>query len=226
MRSLSPRTAGRTSHRRHGTPRFAPHRQSASRPIRSAGRSRFKPVLPVARRRTDAEVHGRRRPQSASAARDEGRRKDRQPDGFAADRRRSEEGRRTALRIAEVPARDGRDHGRAAEARLHVPAGGARRASVPRDRPRDVRPADRKAGGGIHRPLLRSEGVRRVRRRPARRQVRRPRIHPLRLSSRRRGWRKRKPFAKPKGPSPRSSTRTSRKTATSRNGVGRRWRAR
>ena len=61
---------------RHESP---PHRQSASRPGRPAGRSRLQPLLPVAARRPDAHLRRRVGGRRAHPARHGGRRGHREP---------------------------------------------------------------------------------------------------------------------------------------------------
>ena len=75
--------ARRPAHRRHGAPRIAPHRQSASRTRRTPGRPRQRALLPLAARRPDAHL---RRPAHAEpdAAAGHGRRRaDREQDDHA-----------------------------------------------------------------------------------------------------------------------------------------------
>ena len=125
------------------------------------GRPRLVAVLPLARRRPDAEVRRRVGFQHPRPPGDGGRRGDREQDGQPTRRRGAEEDRGAQLRRAEEPARIRRGHGRAAQARLLVPPEApGRRAGQGRD-PRDDRHPDQ----GGHRPFP----GRRLRRRQLRR---------------------------------------------------------
>ena len=64
--------AGRALHHRLRTPRIAAHRQPAARPVRTPGRSRALEILPVAGRRSDADLRVRPARHHADAARPEG----------------------------------------------------------------------------------------------------------------------------------------------------------
>ena len=88
----------RALHRRHGATRVAPRRQPAARPQRPPGRSGRVAVLPVARRRPDADLRVRPAPEHHAQARHGGGRPDRARDGEPRDRARSEAGRRAQLR--------------------------------------------------------------------------------------------------------------------------------
>ena len=118
------------AHHRYRAAREPPHRQPASRPCRPPGRPRLVAVLPVARRRPDAQVRRRMGLGRAHPARHARRRGHREQDGQPADRGSAEKGRGTQLRHPQKPARIRRGHGRAAQARLLVPAGAARRVSA------------------------------------------------------------------------------------------------
>ncbi len=78
---------GRAAHHRQRTPRSAPHRLAASRALRPARRSRFEPLLPVVGRRFNADFRRRLGEEHPHPAGNAGRRGDRQPHGFPADRR-------------------------------------------------------------------------------------------------------------------------------------------
>ena len=65
----------------HRAARGAPHRQPAARPRRPPGRSRLVALLPVARRRPDADLRVGPHLRADAAARDGGRRPDRAQDG-------------------------------------------------------------------------------------------------------------------------------------------------
>ncbi len=64
----------RPAHHRHRTPRIAPHRQPAARPLRPSGRPGFEPLLPVARRFADAHLRARLGHALDAAVRHEGTR--------------------------------------------------------------------------------------------------------------------------------------------------------
>ena len=66
--------AGRALHHRLGAPRIPPYRQPAARPLRPPGRSRALEILPVAGRRSDADLRLRPARYHADAARPRGRR--------------------------------------------------------------------------------------------------------------------------------------------------------
>ena len=118
------RRARRPAHHRHRAARSPPHRLAAPRPLRSPGRPRQQPLLPVARRRPDADLRRRVGQEHAHPARHARRRGDRKPDGQPPHRRRPEEGRRAQLRRPQEPARIRRGDGRAAEAGLRLSASG------------------------------------------------------------------------------------------------------
>ena len=101
-RSRPPR---RPAHPRHRTPRVAPHRQPAARPIGTAGRSRLIALLSVARRRPDADLRVRSHLRTHAAAGHGRRRSHRARHGHAGHRARAEAGRRPQLRGAQTPAR-------------------------------------------------------------------------------------------------------------------------
>ena len=113
--------------------------------VRPPGRPRLVAVLPVARRRPDAEVRrrvGLGRPDPAGHG---GGRGDREQDGHPPDRGGPEEGRGAQLRRPQEPARIRRGHGRAAQAGLLVPPAPARRhAGQGRDPRHDRRPDPRR----------------------------------------------------------------------------------
>ena len=102
--------ARRPAHHRHRAARSPPHRPAASRPLRPARRSRQQPLLPVARRRPDADLRRRVGQERAHPPRHAGRRGDRKPHGHAAaskaPRRRSKSGnfevRKNLLEYDEV----------------------------------------------------------------------------------------------------------------------------
>ncbi len=131
--------ARRPPHRRHRAARGAAHRQPAARPRRPSGRPRRVPLLPLARRRSDAHLrlgsdfrpdaearHGRRRP-------------DRARDGHARDRAGAEAGRGAELLRPQAPPRIRRRDEQAAREHLRAaPADSRRQDPVPgRGRPGD-----------------------------------------------------------------------------------------
>ena len=96
------RRARRPAHHRHRAARSPPHRPAAPRPLRPPGRPRQQPVLPVARRRPDADLRRRVGQERPHPARHAGRRGDRKPDGHPphrrAPRRRSKSATSTSAR--------------------------------------------------------------------------------------------------------------------------------
>ena len=83
---------------RHRTARVAPDRQPAARPVRPAGRPRGVPVLPVARRRPDADVQRRQGRALHGVAQDAAGRADRVEGGHPVDPVRADPGRAAELR--------------------------------------------------------------------------------------------------------------------------------
>ena len=143
---------GRPADRGHRTSRGPPDRPPASRSLRSAGRPRLEPFLPVARRRPDADLRRRVGEERAHQARHAGWRGDREPDGDPPGRGRTEEGRGAELRGSQEPARIRRGDGRTAEAGLRLPPADPRRRALPRHHPRHGRPADRSEHRQLSRP--------------------------------------------------------------------------
>ena len=95
----------RSAHHRHRAAREPANRQSITRPRRPPGRPGLIAVLPLARRRPDAQVRrrvGLRRPYPAGNA---GRRSHREQDGQPPDRGSTKKGRGTELRHPQKPAR-------------------------------------------------------------------------------------------------------------------------
>ena len=80
-RGATGRRGRRTARDRHRTSRGPPHRPAAPRTQRTPGRSRFQPVLPVARRRPDADLRRRMGQEHAHPPGHAGRRGDRKPHG-------------------------------------------------------------------------------------------------------------------------------------------------
>ena len=127
------RRARRPAHHRHRAAREPPDRQPASRPVGPPGRPRIVAVLPLARRRPDAEVRRRLGLGRPHPPRHGGGRGHREQDGQPPDRRGTEEGRGAQLRHPQEPARIRRGHGRAAEAGLLVPPDACSTASPAKD---------------------------------------------------------------------------------------------
>ena len=163
------RRARRPAHHRDRAPRGAPHRQPAPRPRRPSGRSRVVAVLPVARRRPDADlrVGPHRRPDAA--ARHGRRRPHRAQDGDQGDRARAEAGRGAELLRPQAPPRIRRRDEQAAREHLRAAPGAARgedphhgRGSGRHPRvPDDARRgAARQHGRHVHRPGSRPRGAR------------------------------------------------------------------
>ena len=121
----------RPPHHRDRAARVAPHRQPAARARGPSGRPGLVAVLPLARRRPDAEVRARvggEVPLEARAGRGRGHHP---PDGHQGHHARAEEGRGLQLRDPQEPPRVRRGHG-------HPAQGGLRPAPV---RPRGRREA-------------------------------------------------------------------------------------
>ena len=125
-----------------GTPRVAPDRQPAARPLRPSGRPGGEPLLPVPRRRPDAAVQVRHRRVGAAGAQDARRRADREQAGLRVHRQRAEPGRGAELRDPEEHPQVRRRDEPAAACRLRRPAQGARG----RER-RGAAAVDRRHGG-------------------------------------------------------------------------------
>ena len=138
----------RAAHHRDRAPRGAPHRQPAARPRRPSGRSGLLALLPLARRRSDADLRVRPdlRPDAAAG---HGRgRADRAQDGDQRHRPRPEAGRSAELRRPQAPPRIRRRDEQAARERLCAApraargqdpphrGGGRRHARIPRWRSR------------------------------------------------------------------------------------------
>ena len=121
---------------RHRTPRVAPHRQPAPRPLRPPGRPGHQPVLPVARGRPDAAVQRVGRRADHDPAEDPRRRADRAQVGHQGGRQRAAPGREPQLRPPQERAQVRRRDERAAQGRLRPASEAAR--GRPRVRRRDL----------------------------------------------------------------------------------------
>ena len=119
--------ARRPAHHRDRAPRSAAHRQPAARPRRPSGRSRLVALLPVARRRPDADLRLRPHLGADAAARHGRGRADRAQDGDQRHRPRPEAGRGAELLRPQAPPRIRRRDEQAARERLLAAPRAARR---------------------------------------------------------------------------------------------------
>ena len=117
----------RPAHHRHRAPRGAAHRQPAARPRRPPGRSRLLALLPVARRRPDADLRVGPHLRPDAAPRHGRRRADRAQDGDQRHRARAEAGRGAELLRPQAPPRIRRRDEQAARERLLAAPRAARR---------------------------------------------------------------------------------------------------
>ncbi len=110
----------RSPHPWHRAPRVASDRQPVARSLRTPGRPRVVAVLPLARRRSDADLRLRLGAQDDGSARNGGGHPDRVEDGLEVHRTRAEAGRGPQLRDPQTPARVRRRHEQAARGGLQL----------------------------------------------------------------------------------------------------------
>src|SRR5207302_617368 len=127
-RARSGRRHQRPAHPRHGAPRSTTHRQPAARPRRPSGRPGLVAVLPVARRRPDADLRIGPHLGSDATPRHGRRGADRARDGDEGDRAGAEAGRGSELLRQKTSARVRRRDEQAARERLRAAPPDPRRA--------------------------------------------------------------------------------------------------